>query len=850
MNRRELAGALHRVGGLLAEDNAAIGLVIDGRYSVERRLGRGGMGDVFLARDLRLDRPVAMKVLAQSISTERWSRRFAQEAHTLAKIEHPGIVAIHDLGSMPDGRLYYTMQFVDGATLQQLIAAKTDRGVLLDHLAAACAVVRAAHDRSIVHCDLKPANIMADKAGRVFVLDWGIARVLGELHDGVTGTPAYMPPEPTTGPAGDVYALGAILHHMATGRPPLRGIVRLEPADLDAICRKALDPNPARRYASVTDLGDDLRSFRKGRLVAARPAGIAARTVSRVRRRPLAAFALVCAVMLVAALASLLFRTSAGAAALNDAMKLIEAGRPAIEKAERAAYRRDADYADVVRSVDEGQKLIEAAIERAPTLALGHFLLGRAWEAKGWDDRAEACYRRTVELDPRFGPARYRLGKLLQARSHIVSIASNPVDYARRRPLIASLAAEAVKEIAAALALGGFDAEIERTIAETTVACAREEVEAVKRLANEGLRTFGNREGAEELHWLMSVMLNGDERLAALNRGLDIRPRHALALYDRALLMEKRGDRKRALADYGAAIRANPRFAEALNNRGNLLLADGDPDGAIADYDEVLRLRPAMTEALTNRGAARAAAGDSDGAMADLDQSLTLDPSSAEAHYNRAIQHGKRGDLGAAIADYDAAIKLNPRHWKAWNNRGNARRARGDADAGLADYEESIRIEPDYAEGRYSRGLNRAMRGQVKAAIEDYDVAIRANPRFVEALFARGNAKRAMGDSDGALADCDEAVRCGPENPDARTSRGNTRAARGDVIGALADYDEAIRLNPRNPEALASRGSIRLSRQDRRGAADDLQKALDVAPPNWPYRKQAEALLKAAQAGP
>ncbi|MBI4612054.1 MAG: serine/threonine protein kinase, partial [Planctomycetes bacterium] len=239
---------LTRLGPMIARDEAAVGLVIDTRYEVLRRIARGGMGEVFLATDLRLGRPVAMKTLAPELSSERWAARFQTEARATAGLDNPGIVPIHDLGRFPDGRLYYTMKYVPGRTLAEAMAGREDRRRLLGYLARAARVVEHAHQRGVIHRDLKPSNVMVGEKGEVYVLDWGVARVREEFrHERLEGGPVgcaltsagtvlgtleYMPPEQARGDSGqadarsDVYSLGAILFEILCGRPPVASALR------------------------------------------------------------------------------------------------------------------------------------------------------------------------------------------------------------------------------------------------------------------------------------------------------------------------------------------------------------------------------------------------------------------------------------------------------------------------------------------------------------------------------------------------------------------------------------------------------------------------------------------------
>jgi serine/threonine-protein kinase len=275
-------------------------------YEVEALLGRGGMGVVYRARHLRLNRPVALKMLLAGVyAGPDVQARFQREAEAVASLRHANIVQVHDVGDH-EGRPYFTMEFVEGGSLAQALAGTPQparqAAALLDTLAQA---VQVAHQGGIVHRDLKPANILLTADGTPKITDFGLARRLengaGLSQSGATlGTPSYMAPEQARGqrhaigPAVDVYALGAVLYELLTGRPPFRGetptetvlqVISQEPVppsrlnakvphDLETICLKCLEKDPQRRYATAAALAEDLERFGQGKPIAARPAGL------------------------------------------------------------------------------------------------------------------------------------------------------------------------------------------------------------------------------------------------------------------------------------------------------------------------------------------------------------------------------------------------------------------------------------------------------------------------------------------------------------------------------------------------------------------------------------------------
>jgi eukaryotic-like serine/threonine-protein kinase len=249
------------------------------RYEIISTLGRGGMGVVYLARDTALDREVALKVFDRPPGE-------ANEARIIARLEHPGIVPVHDFGELPDGRLFYAMKRVRGDRLDRWMAAGRDITERLAVFLRVCEAVAFAHAHGVVHRDLKPENVMVGEFGEVLVLDWGVAATNANADCGmriadsgvVVGTPEYMAPEQARGDAvvdqrADVFALGAMLAGISRGVAPVV-----------AIARKAQSAEAAQRYQSVPALAADVNRYLAGRAVEAHSEPFIDR-ISRVARR-------------------------------------------------------------------------------------------------------------------------------------------------------------------------------------------------------------------------------------------------------------------------------------------------------------------------------------------------------------------------------------------------------------------------------------------------------------------------------------------------------------------------------------------------------------------------------------
>jgi serine/threonine protein kinase len=244
------------------------------KYTMVKELGRGGMGTVYLAEDRELNRLVAIKVLNTTDLTEDLGNRMVREAQIVARLEHPGIVPVHDVGTLPDGRIFYAMKFVRGSRLDEYAAQGASLRDRLRKFQAACDAVAFAHAHGVIHRDLKPQNIMIGSFGEVLVLDWGVAKirndnlcssVVPEIEGTVVGTRDYMSPEQARGEIdqlderADVYSLGAVLAFL------LKDQARVGKA-AEAIRSKAMAASKESRYASASELSADV-----GRLLDAEP---------------------------------------------------------------------------------------------------------------------------------------------------------------------------------------------------------------------------------------------------------------------------------------------------------------------------------------------------------------------------------------------------------------------------------------------------------------------------------------------------------------------------------------------------------------------------------------------------
>ncbi|HEY3801030.1 MAG TPA: serine/threonine-protein kinase [Kofleriaceae bacterium] len=364
-------------------------------YALVREIARGGMGRIWMARDRRLGRDVALKEVL--VDSEAIVRRFEREARITARLQHPSIVGIHEAGVWPSGEPFYVMRLVSGRSLDEAIAATTsfaERLALLPNVLAVADAIAYAHGQRVIHRDLKPRNIVVGEFGETVVIDWGLAKDLGDSSDletsfasagtavgtsgpgettagDILGTPSYMPPEQAAGQAvderADVYAIGAMLYHVLANEPPYRSQSSAEviaalmveppvpvskrapaaPTELVAIVERAMAREPAARYRTARELADDLRRFQTGQLVGAHrySTGQLLRRWIRRHRTAIAAVAAAAIVGIVVGVVAL--------RRIIAAERLVEQ-----QRAEAVASRKDAEALSQFMMRDVENKLV------------------------------------------------------------------------------------------------------------------------------------------------------------------------------------------------------------------------------------------------------------------------------------------------------------------------------------------------------------------------------------------------------------------------------------------------------------------------------------------------------------
>jgi serine/threonine-protein kinase len=802
-------------------------------YEVQGELGRGGMGIVYLAWHTRLNRPVALKMLLAGAYAEPADReRLQREAQAVAALSHPNIVQVYDVGEV-DGRPYFTMELVEGGDLAGHINGVPQPARRAAALVAALAdAVHGAHQGGIVHRDLKPGNILLTRDGTPKVTDFGLAKHLagngGLTLSGVpVGTPSYMAPEQARGekkamgPATDVYALGAILYELLTGRPPfhaesptatLQQVVtddpvtpaRLNPQvprDLTTICLKCLSKQPQRRYASAAALAEDLRRFLRGEPIAARRAGRLERLARWARRRPAAA-ALLAVAMLVATsvlgAAGWLIVRQLGTAraveadlreaerleqqsALPDARAALEQARsrlgdggpfwmyPAVE-----AARRDHDF--LVR--------LEAIRVNRYTLAEGgldHALQTRFNRARADRDYAKAFRDHGLGEppdDPEGAAARVRASKwtadLVAALDDWAVCAADPA----RQDWLLAVARRADPDPWRDRVRDPSAWRDGKALAELAQAAPAEQPVSLRLALGERLTE------------------TGEDGVGFLRRVREEHPEDFWANLTLALALHVAGrppggNPKPALPYYEKALEIRPHAVAVRNDLGVVLMdmgwmwddtRDGGGPGAYTVFYEVVKSDARFAPGFNNLGLALKA----------------------------------KGDWGLSVLLFRDALRIDPQLPAAHLSLGEIRAGSGFLDEAIDHYRQALAVEPDFALAHYYLGVALIAKGRRDEVDDCYPEGVKPLEGF------RGEALREASDyywqpthGDPQWAPARNPLRIPPQD-EARLKE------------AIDHFRQAIRLEPFLDHPHAALGQALLARHEFAEAEAEIRRALDL----------------------
>jgi serine/threonine-protein kinase len=809
-----------------------------GRYRLLEEVGRGGMGVVHRGRDPHLGRELAVKVLREDHKDDPQAvRRFVGEARIAGQLQHPGVVPVYELGDFPDGRPFFTMKLVQGRTLAQLLAARRDPAEDLPRLVKTfeqvCQTVAYAHSKGVIHRDLKPLNVMVGAFGEVQVMDWGLAKALGEDPVGsgepprpeagcmaetgrarrtepdtepgaVLGTYAYMAPEQARGAVGaldercDVFGLGAILCEILTGQPPYTA------AESWQVYPKAAMADLGEAHGRLGGCGADAE------LVALAKRCVAVEPANRPR----------------------------------DAGAVAAAVTAYLEGAQERLRRAEVERAAAQARAEEERKRRRVAAALAAAVLLLFALGGGAWL---WVRSERAARQAETE-----GAINLALGKAGQLRDQARQIkVASPARAAEALAVWkqALAAAEQAEEIGAAGLVGEETggragwllAELRagEKQAQQTVAQSHKDARLLAdleeaRMAHSAWKgqSFDMPAGAAAYAkafaaYGLNVLSHDPEVTVRALRRLPARMGEALAValddWTSCASAKDVGERLRAVA---GAVDDDPWRRRFRRARDLKVLQ------ALAIEARRKPLPPVSFDLLAialSRGGAGAEA------VALWREAQGRYPADFWINYNlgtalRQAKEGSKQGLDEAIGYYRAALARRPDNAPAHNDLGNALMDKGDVAAAIAAYRKAIALDRKFAPAHYNLGYALKEKGDVAGAVAEYQKAVALAPQYAPAHSNLGLALQAQGDVAGAVAAYQKAVALDPKDAKAHGGLGNAFKAQGDVAGAVAAYQKAVALDPKYAPAHYNLGLALKEKEDLAGAVAAYRKAIALDP--------------------
>ncbi len=834
----------------------------------------GGMGVVYFGTDSALGRPVAVKVLRRRLSHDAvLVARFEAEARINAQLQHPGIVPVHQIGKLADGRSFYTMKRVKGDTLSDVLKRRASPSAdllgVLSQFRQVCEAMAYAHARNVLHRDLKPQNVMIGEYGEVLLMDWGLAKILGddrrtdpreepssrivnlglggsdrEPTRGVLGTLPYMPPEQAAGlveeidKRSDVFGLGAILCTILTGKPPYIGV-----SDR-FVERKALEANLDEAYHRLTECGADPE------IVALTRKCLSPRREDR-------------------------------AADAREVAKGVAFYLAGVEE-----RRRQAELERVEAEAETREQKKRRRVQLALATAIGLLVVGVggfAW----WEDKRAT--ERGVEAKNRERDERERVNRNTAALTSLVGACEDAL-----RADDVNRARAALDEADRRATEGGGEAVVDRlarcrgdlailTDLDTIDTFRWTQVEnkypTNKILADRwraAFRKFGivpDSVSVDESARRVLDSLVKDRLLSALSMWLVLEPSAGV----RAILGKADLDGYRegirdavlvgnkidlvAMAGQAEALAQPPWFAAMLGeisaitkarrrevlevalqgHSGNLTLlmslggsypvnqAEGAED-RMRWFQAVVAAHPGNFAAHNNLGIALSDKGDWDGAIREHKAAIVLDPYNFFAHNNLGNDLVGKEDWDGAIAECKVAILINPRSSVPHLILGNALSGKGDLDWAIREYKKAIEIDPRFAYPHNGLGNALYNRGDVDGAIREFKAALSLDSKYTLAYNGLGVALDDKGDLAGAIHAFNTAIQLNPKYGAPHTGLGNLLYKKGDRNGAIGEYNTAIHLDPKRPSPYIGLGVALKDAGDVEGAIRAFNTAIQLNP--------------------
>jgi len=823
-----------------------------GKYQLEKKLGQGGMGAVYLAYDATLNRRVALKTLI--LDDPESVERFLREARATAKLKHPNIINVHEVGT-EGGTHYLTMDYVQGKSMGELIH---EREPSLTHKRVSEIIhdigraLEYAHGQGIIHRDIKPSNILIDPSGKAFLTDFGLAKELTATERSLTvtgtvlGTPEYMSPEQASGKKkeigtnSDIFSLGATFYHGLTGQTPFPGedvyqlisdIINKDPLpprkvignihkDLETICMKCLEKEPQRRYKTAGELADDIKRYLDGEEILAKPSGPMSRAWKRVRKNRVASLSLLG-----------IFALGIGISVWQIVNRLEQANLIKFYRQEALDSFQGNRYEDALAAcqsvlmlvseddeISQLQKKCKAILQEQKQLTAEQII--QAQQADELRAKANAVLEResfvktpeekiaiaqdALKIDPLFGKAYQVIGYVYKGKK----------DYDRAYDYF-SKAIEATPSLVYAYYERGWITNYIRSKPDESIADFNKVLELDPN-SYIGWLVKGNIENSKK---------NYDQALASYSRAIELYPQCDLAYYQRGYIYLRQGDMARMIADHDRAFRLNPEYLK-------LTMTDLLGQEAIEYYEALIKLNPNLGGLYNNLGTLYFLTGQDIKALDAYDRAVKLGYSdfnlfanAGQMHLTRGLEAANENDKKLAKRMFRTSAEL---YLKSISVNSNNRKTFRDLARTIFTW---VKVFDDKTE----------MADICQLALDACNQVLKGGTIDAEIYIMRGKIWGILKNHDRAIEDFTRVIDMNDKGGNAvmaYNERGIAYSEKKDFTKAVFDFSRAITLSPDNPGGYLNRASIyeKLNQMDQ--AIDDYTQVIKLAPETHIYNSR------------
>lgn len=856
------------------------------------KLGEGGMGVVYRVIDKRLNRPAALKLLHKASQNKLTAARFLREASITARLDHPCIPPVYEVGRTPDGELYLLMRIIEGDTLTARIDEyhqnqRPARALneILDILIKVCEAIDYAHGHRILHRDLKPDNIMVGPFGEALVLDWGLARDMDSGEEelpsndvattvpdsgstkltqagALIGTLGYMPPEQAGGEdmdeGVDIFALGAILTVALTGRRPIEGdtvmsmvtatcegrikspkeILSSVPSELNTLACWALETEREDRPKTVRDWLSELKAFRQQEQLSRHKYSLFEKFQRSLSKHPVL-FSAICALVFFASIIVFLYNQYSIA---NEQKQYAEAqselAQSNLERS-KAVLNSLAKARALVRQKAPKERIIEA-LENAlkngersyPLLLSVSEILyqGRCWQ------RAIEYLKEAEKANPPAYEALFLQHQLLveqNPRTFFTTAIQRLIESAKKSP----------EESFYPLFAKALDHDQKR------------DDEAAARLYK-ALDQLPRKDAIVDVFRGNFLTKMGDYKgsLKFYNRAIEIAPRSCVAHIRKGETLINLGRFKEALKAFNRCLEIDDKLWIPYRYLGQLYSLQFKWDVALVNYTKAIELKPEYSSALAGRAYAYTRLGQPRNAQQDIERAIRLDPENLEVVGTQASIHLGQGkealafqELKVALEKYEEKAKDPQREFQdsatLYNMMANIYTKRKQLNLAIETYTRALAANPTNTKAYTSRAYCYGKQGKIERALEDFKKAISIDSEFFRPYYNRGTLMLNLKRYEEALKDLDKVIALNPPILAlAYAKRGEVKRELKDYRGSLQDFKQALARNPNNYGVYGNRADVYMRLGETRKAINDFETFVEYMP-NHPVAKMVKKQL-------